>query len=272
MESVLVKRQRRKLGPKVYKENGETYRITANVRHDDECGNGHNSFSVTGDIERKQGTRWVEDSCECIHDEVAKHFPELAHLIKWHLSSTDGPLHYVANTVYLAGDRDRWGCKSGEVRSWKHAVRFGDSPITHPIGKRLREFLKRGNLVFPACIPYVGFEIVEVPHKRDPATYPPHYTFKGLGGEWHEAPFGTRGEANQWHEAFRRCQVEFVEIPWQCGDGKERQLDAARRSAVWPDATDEELTAPDLKERLEERLAALLADFRADVEAFGLDW
>lgn len=46
--------------------------------------------------------RWVEDSGGCIHDEVAKHFPELAHLIKWHLSSTDGPMHYVANTVYWA--------------------------------------------------------------------------------------------------------------------------------------------------------------------------
>tara|TARA_Y100000310_G_scaffold112119_1_gene110545 strand:- start:59 stop:526 length:468 start_codon:yes stop_codon:yes gene_type:complete len=155
MQSVLTKRQRRKLGPKVYTENGETYRIIANVRHDDECGNGHNSFSVTGDIERKQGTRWVEDSGGCIHGEVVKHFPELAHLIKWHLSSTDGPMHYVANTVYWA---------------------------------------------------------------------------------------------------------------------EQGSYDNARSSAVWPDATDEELTAPNLKERLEERLPALLADFRADVEAFGMEW
>ena len=170
----LVKRQRRKLGPKVYTENGETYRIIANVRHDDDCGNGHNTFSVTGEIVRKQGSRWVEDSSGCLHDEVARHFPEIAHLIKWHLCSTGGPLHYVANTVYLAGDRDHNGLKAGE-----------------------------------------------------------------------------------------RVRV---------GEGKERQLEAARSSAVWPDATDEELTAPGLTERLEERLAALLADFRADVEAFGLSW
>ena len=178
----LVKRQRRKLGPKVYTENGETYRIIANVRHDDDCGNGHNTFSVTGEIVRKQGSRWVEDSCGCLHDEVARHFPEIAHLIKWHLCSTGGPLHYVANTVYLAGDRDHNGLKAGETRG----------------------MVKR----------------------------------------------------------------ERVRV----GEGKERQLEAARSSAVWPDATAEELTAPGLTERLEERLAALLADFRADVEAFGLSW
>lgn len=38
----------------------------------------------------------------CCHDEVAKHFPELAPLIKWHLCSSDGPMHYLANTVYHA--------------------------------------------------------------------------------------------------------------------------------------------------------------------------
>jgi hypothetical protein len=216
MDSVLVKRQRRKLGPKVYTENGETYRIIANVRHDDECGNGHNSFSVTGEIERKQGSRWVEDSGGCIHDEVAKHFPELAHLIKWHLSSTDGPMHYVANTVYLAGDRDHNGLKAGETRG-----------MVKRDGSRIYEW------------------------RTDDGMKP--YELRDTSGGVDSVTFHL---------------VQRVRV----GEGKERQLDAARRSAVWPDATDEELTAPDLKERLEERLAALLADFRADVEAFGLEW
>ena len=155
MTSKLVKRQRRKLGPKVYTEGGATYRIIANVRHDDDCGNGHNTFAITGDIDRKQGSRWEEDSGGCIHDKIARHFPEVAHLIRWHLSSTNGPMHYVANTVY---------------------------------------WVEQGN------------------------------------------------------------------------------YSHARSTAVWPSATDEELAAPNLKERLEERLAALLDDFKADVEAFGLEW
>ena len=230
MQSTLVKRQRRKLGPKVYTENGENYRITATVRHDDECGNGHNSFSVTGEIERKQGRRWLEDSGGCIHDEIARHFPEIAHLIKWHLCSTNGPLHYVDNTVYLAGDRDHNGGREGEPM-WS-------------------DFYVR---------PESGGLLVEWPEEgQNPILGPKVQAFK------------TRQAAQDVADAHGRAKV--VEFVTRWHDGKERQLDAARCSAVWPDATDEELTAPGLKERLEERLPALLADFRADVEAFGLEW
>lgn len=98
------------------------------------------------------GERWREGSGGCIHGEIAKHFPALAPFVKWHLCSSDGPLHYVANTVYLAGNRE---------------------------------------------------------------------------------------------------------------------LDAARRAAIWPDATDEDLTAPGLEQRLEARLPALLAEFRNAVESLG---
>lgn len=77
--------------------------IVAELRFDDGCKNGHASFAITGEIRdtRYRGDRAIV-TCGCIHDEIAKHFPELAHLIPWHLTSTDGPMHYIANTVYLA--------------------------------------------------------------------------------------------------------------------------------------------------------------------------
>jgi hypothetical protein len=56
---------------------------------------------------------------------------------------------------------------------------------------------------------------------------------------------------------------------WKIGEGKERQLDAARSSAVWPEATDEELTAPGLKERLEARLPQLMKEFQEAIESLG---
>ena len=58
------------------------------------------------------------------------------------------------------------------------------------------------------------------------------------------------------------------------GEGKLRDLDAARNSAVWPEATDAELTQePEaLKAALLARLPALLADFRAAVESLGFTW
>jgi len=100
---------------KIYKEDGQDYKITANIRHDDNCGNGHNSFAITGDIYRNG--RY--DVGGCIHDEIAKHFPELKPFIKWHLCSTDGPMHYVANTLYHASDKDCWGLRKDEKRQVK---------------------------------------------------------------------------------------------------------------------------------------------------------
>jgi hypothetical protein len=116
-ESVLTKAQERKFTAEWADENGK-HALVAVARHDDRCGNGHNTFSVTGTLYSERGSR-RDGTCRmidgtilyfesggCIHDEIAKRIPELAPLLKWHLCSTDGPMHYIANTVYLAGNRD----------------------------------------------------------------------------------------------------------------------------------------------------------------------
>ena len=95
-------------------------RLTVTIRHDDECGNGHNSFSITGDLCVKRTYKngiivWQDDACGMLHDEVARFFPDLAPLLKWHLCSTDGPMHYVANSIYHASDKDCWGLRKGEM-------------------------------------------------------------------------------------------------------------------------------------------------------------
>lgn len=92
--------------------NGDV--LIAHVRFDDECGNGHNTFAITCDVfdrDRTPGERSVVNAkgkrrylgaVGCQHDLVTEHFPELAPAINWHLCSTDGPMHYIANTVYFA--------------------------------------------------------------------------------------------------------------------------------------------------------------------------
>lgn len=218
--SVLVKEQKKHYGPKHYIENGTHYKITAHVRHDDQCGNGHNTFSITADIDRKDGRgRWEEDSGGCCHDEVAKHFPELAPFIKWHLTSTDGPMHYPGNVVYMAGERDCWGLLKGEFRQHTSRGQYQNGGV---------EGVPKWVLEFPE-----GFQKdVYANTKPCPVTL-----------EW---------------KAYGRT-----------GEGKARELDAARRCAVWPEATDEELTAPDLEARLMARLPALMEEFKAAVESLG---
>ena len=48
-ESILVKEQFETY-EKIFKENNINHRIVCKVRYDDECGNKHNSFSITGTI------------------------------------------------------------------------------------------------------------------------------------------------------------------------------------------------------------------------------
>jgi hypothetical protein len=171
--SVLTKNQTRTF-IKEYTSNGILVALVATVRHDDCCGNGHNSFAITGDlydqtrpsnescITLSTGKRRWLGSCGCLHEEIAKHFLNLSPLLKWHLTATDGPMHYFANTTYHASKKD-----------------------------------------------------------------------------WNGTP-------------------------------KTPDLAAARAAAVWPDATDEDLTAPGLTARLDARLPALLAEFQKAVESLGM--
>jgi len=213
--STLTKRQVKRFSKAIpLKEFGydETGTITAEVRYDDKCGNGHNSFSITGEIRRNDKMRDPTIMCGCIHEEIEKHFPELAKYLKWHFFDSTGPMYYVENTVYLAGDRDCHGLRKDEKRQ----IRNG----------------KTGQLAWEL----VASE--ELPRYVDAD----------------EQPTGT---------------TILSYVPWcHVGEGKERELDAARRSAVWPEATDEELSASkeELTQALRARLPALLEEFKAAVE------
>lgn len=67
---------------------------TLELRHDDNCGNGHNTF-----------TMGISSPGSYSRDEevLEKAFPEYAHMLKWHLMSTDGPMHYIPNALYWSG-------------------------------------------------------------------------------------------------------------------------------------------------------------------------
>lgn len=220
-KSVLVKHQWKNF-KKEYTEKGRRMTITAQVRHDDGCGNGHNTFSITGNI--FAGGR--HKSGGCIHGDIAKHFPELAPLIRFHLFDTEGgPVHYLANTVYLAGERDYNGLLKGEFRQHTSRGKYQADGVE---GVPCWELKING-------LP----EDADVYSKERPKA-------PSISAEW--VPSGTTGE------------------------GKPRELDAARSAACWPDATDEDLTAPGLEQRLKKRLPALMKEFRAAVEGLGFTY
>lgn len=264
-------KQVKRYGPHSIEGYGGGAIISAEVRFDDDCHNGHNTFAITGDVFIPKQRDPVAGGC--LHDDIARVFPELAPLIKWHLCSSDGPMHYLANTVFLAGDRDCWGHVKGQPHSYETVIQFGKNPIKHKFGKAFTKFLQdakphneRGEY---------DFEVIRIDHEnRAGETYKfqPKYTFGGFASRWHECPFDNEQEALDFLTALQTCEPQFITTPTAWGEGKERELDAARNAAIWPEATYEDLTAPGLEDRLKARLPKLLEDFRAAVESLGLKW
>ena len=190
---------------------GGEMRVTA--RFDDNYKNGHNDFAITAEISTNASRRRRDvDSCGCLHGEIAKHFPELAHLIRWHLCSTDGPMYYIANTVYHAKE-------NGPTHAWVYFTGASDPLQLGETKERLIGYLK-----------------------------------------------ADEARASEGQPGYR--------LKWADDTSKARNLAHARSTAVWPDATDEQLCAPVdvLTQALQARLPALLAEMRADIEAAGFMW
>lgn len=121
--SKLTRNQKREYVKKEVMLNGEKVDAYVTIRYDDECKNGHNTFSITGKIYKagtKSGAAIVRNGT--CHDVIRELFPEFEHLIKWHLCSSDGPLHYVPNTIYHAADTDYKGFHAGEYSAYKKEV------------------------------------------------------------------------------------------------------------------------------------------------------
>lgn len=230
-------------GRRKYNDGRESRMLQVEIRFDDSCKNGHESFAITatGWGELRPGT-YREDSGGCLHDDIAKVFPELAPLIKWHLCSTDGPLHYIANTTFFAGDLDHNGLAKGESRQ----LRNGRT------GELCWELVAANSLG-------IGISDTDIGRKyRGAETLPLRLLTESCEGE--SPPLAT--PKLQWAP---RCRV---------GEGKARDLDAARNVAIWPEATDAELTRPkaELTALLNARLPALIAEFKAAVTGAGFLW
>lgn len=183
------------------------------IRFDDECKNGHNTFAITANVYTMESRRMRDIAAGgCMHEDIARIFPELAHLIKWHLCGIDSPMHYVANTVYHAK-------ANGPTHAWVYYTGSID-PLN--IGESKERLL----------------------------TY---------------CPAAKVGNAEGW-PGYR--------VQWDDKTIKVANFDYARSSAVWPDATDAELSVdPEtLKGVLMARLPGLLASMRADIEAMGFVW
>lgn len=155
MKTTILTYDQKKRRVAVFTEHGKEYWIAAKLRHDDQCRNGHNDFSITGEIYRSiNGKPIGNGECfGCIHEEIAKHFPELTPFLKWHLCSTDGPMHYLANTLYHVREGKLDFARSSAI--WPEAT---DAELTEPgLEQRLLTRLPKLMQDFQTAVESLGF-------------------------------------------------------------------------------------------------------------------
>lgn len=245
----------------IYGEKG--YHMEVTIRYDDECKNWHNSFSITWWYYipgRRRSTEWGW----CCHEEIAKHFPELAKYIPYHLVSSDGPMHYVANTMYHARDRDHEWKEIGEAVKWNTRLKFDKYPFTFK--EQSRDFWEYLNTIHW----FENIDIVEVEYDGwDSYNFWPNYSLTWFikdneNKKWYKAPFKSKREAEEFLQALRSTHYSFVDTPYEWCKAVEPDLEAARSCAKWEDATLEQLRD---KELLESRLPQIVNDLKETVES-----
>lgn len=77
-------------------------RTAIKIRLNDECGNGHEDFSITADIHEKlRNGQWREAGGGCCHDHILALRPDLKPFVDLHLATWQGvPMHATANAFY----------------------------------------------------------------------------------------------------------------------------------------------------------------------------
>ena len=99
---------------KEYTENGQRYVIRVEISLNDECRNGYECFALTADGYRiDRNGRRVFAFGGCCHDEILKHFPELAIFERLHLCDFKGaPMYPSANLLYYIEQNNLEAVKS----------------------------------------------------------------------------------------------------------------------------------------------------------------
>ncbi len=134
-ENGRILNQKIKTFSREYMEHGRKQRLSVELRFDDDCRNGHETFSITASGWEWERGAWRETFGGCCHEEIAKRFPELAPLIQWHLVSTDGPMNYTANTLYHA-------LEHGSTHAWVYYTGGIDPQGIAGKGERLVGYVK----------------------------------------------------------------------------------------------------------------------------------
>jgi len=253
--------------------NKDGSRLRVNMRYDDQCGNKHNSFSITGNWWEKGTSSGEPNSGGCLHDDIYEYAEDLRKYIKFHLCTSDGPSAYVSNATYCAGNRDYNGRAPGDISGYAYGIRFNGSVISHFIDDKLWTYLKNAIESGVSEFNLKTIEYLNRPNENYDLT--PNYSINNFADNWYGCPFKKgSAQARELCIGLTNEPVAFVKLPTEYSKGKLREFDLARSCAIWPEATDEQLSLP--KEELEilliDRLPNLMIEFKDAIEELGFEY
>lgn len=178
-------------------------------------------FSITGQTWELGKPRSDKYMISCGALSLKDYIPELAYLDKYHLMSFEGPMHYIANSLYFASNKDYNNLLKGEKKQI----------INQETG-----------------LPYWSLVAID----------------KNTGEEIDLYKIDKQVESKDKPS----CQYFLDFRPWcKIGEGKEPDLEAARASAIWPEASLDDFT----EEKLLKRLPDLIKQFKADLLKAGIE-
>lgn len=197
-------------------------------------GNHSPHLSVTGTV--RDGKNYSSGCCHEMIRQIPDVDPRILDAIRLHLADRRGPMHYIANTVYLAGERDHNGLRKGERRQIRHG---GKEPCW-----KMELVDKDGNTVE---LPYGWSTKTSHGELSDlPALPDVRLVWK---------PWETIGEGKERDlKAARSCA---------CADWSEDHILYL---------SDEDLVSDHLETILTDRLPFVVDELRKVVESFGFDW
>ena len=226
------------------------------VSYDNQMGKVNNEFSITG--EYYEG-KYRKDStlleCGCIHSTIEKFMPELAHSIKFHLMSSEQPIYYFSSTLSYSSDVSHKGKEVGEALSWceflelKHSKILFDMPKSIELSNHYKSGMELDKL-----------QVFTV-HLKDDSDYEhePNYYVSDVDLQlgWHYCKFYNKFAAQRFCDLLKGG-YSIVKIPETFCKAVEPDLEAARESAIWDNATLAQLQS---KEALEAHLLDLRESF-----------
>lgn len=195
-------------------------------------------------------------------------WPEHLRAFQFHDCTAAGPVNYIKNTLYYAGVRDCFGTEPGVQRRASTGQLlwfFENAEKLDTVASDVKPPPFRWEWE-PRL---VDREELWGPNKGIPA-----------GGMQRDEQgnhiWRLPGASRRAPEIRSKTKPEALVFEYQpmLGVGKAREFDEARRCAIWPDATDAELSVPaeQLTAALEARLPKLQRDLKALIESYGMTY